>query len=193
MVVDDGRPETKEPLSLKWPRVSGFFASLQGSIGRVEARRVRYNRRGEARFSMDRLACRMAWHHGMATVGDLVFEGPSVSGRGAGEAGFFAPLLKADLALVLPGQAGRLDRLDVSADLGRARAAPREEMAGRASVSATTLSGERIAVSGAIGVAPREITFRDVLLTDARFGGQVGAEGGLSSRQAGRNCASACG
>ncbi len=179
VVVNDGRPETNEPLSLKWPRISGLPASLQGSIGRFTARGVRYDRSGQARFSMDRLSCRIAWHHGMATVGDLVFAGPYLSGTGACEAGFFAPLLKADLALALPGRLGGIDRLDVSADLSPSHAIAREEMAGRASLAATMPSGERIGTSGHLAVSPREITFRDVLLTDAQIAGSVAAEGGL--------------
>ncbi len=187
VVLNDDHPETKEPVSLKWPRLSGFLVSFEGWIKNFAVHRLVYNRSGHSLFSVDRLACRIAWRFGIGTVADAALESPLVSVRGTGETGFSTPFLKADLTLALPGRKD-LDRLAFKADLNRSRAGAGEEMAGPASLTAAP-TGKPASLSGRLAVSPHEIALGQAVLRQAEFAGQVGGEGKVLFREGGESLA----
>jgi translocation and assembly module TamB len=177
IVIEDNRPPSKEPVILKWPRVSGLLAGLQAWIGRFEAGPLVYKRSGRAAFSMKRIAFGMAFHHGMADVVSLSFESTPIAGSGTVEAGFLRPSLKVDGLLTFGGQAAGFRRSAIKADLKPA--GPADEMAGPVSVRAETASGERMGAHGRVALSQGKVTFREVLLTHSAFSGRLEAEGTL--------------
>lgn len=174
--IVDNRPGSKG-WSLALPAAPRFLAGQQAWIRDFEMERVRYDRLGREAFSVDRAAARLFWHHGALSVNDLVFDNDILSARGTVEAGFFSPLLKADMTVDVGPPRDRAGRLSFGINLGPAQAP--EHLSGPVLIVFTTAGKSRLVMNSRVGLEEKLVRVKALTFTLSDLAGSLSGTGSI--------------
>ncbi|GFO60757.1 hypothetical protein GMST_30820 [Geomonas silvestris] len=176
-VQDDLPPSTKAPL-LSWPRLSGMTRRLSGRVERLELARVSYRKLAQDPVLVERAAASLDYREGELGVTGLVVKLPQ--GRATGElaAGFFAPRLKIDLALVPQAPLNGMDSFALQARLSGGRGP--ELLAGSFAAAGKSRGRQRLELSGGLAVTQHAFLLRDLRLVRPGERGTLGGTGSLT-------------
>lgn len=174
----DRSPESREPVDLSWPIISGPAARLNGWISDLTLRELVYRRNGGEPLTLTSLTGRLDWRGGRSALTNLDLSSPQ--GRITGNAGISFRKPELDLfATVSPTQ----PMAGVSRLLLLCRITPeggKEQATGTIRAVAVGASKRRFDLSARVGLSRREIDLREMILTEAGRKGRLTGAGTLS-------------
>ena len=107
VVIQDDRPERKEPPDLSWPRAAGIVATLGGSIDSFELKEIVYRRLHKPPVKIGGVSGNLIWWSGMLYLRNILIVTSPAAIRGEASAGFMQPSLNIDISADLnPAAAG---------------------------------------------------------------------------------------
>lgn len=174
-IKDDTPPSGKAP-TLTWPHAPGLTWRLSGAVERLELTALRYQSRAKAPVLVEQASTTLDYRQGVLTAGKLSVQLPE--GRASGElvAGFFAPLLRIDLALVPAKRLNGLDLLSLQARLKGGREP--EVLSGTLALAGRSGGVQRLEFTSELGINQHDFLLRKLRLVRP---GEPGSVGGTAS------------
>jgi translocation and assembly module TamB len=177
ILLDDKHPEIRNPLDLTWPKIPGFFSSLNGWINIFEINRFIYSSGDMKRVIMDRLVTRITWSFGIFAANDLIMQSPAGRTEGNFKTTFSRPTLSAYLKLTPANTVAGVDNLVLTMKLKKARAP--EQMSGVFSIIAMSGKQENLKMAGILGVRQYDLSINDLAIHQEGRKGKLLAKGGI--------------
>ena len=172
-----------EPLDLTLPRVTGFLGRLDLEIRSLLLEDIRYRINDDPPWVIHKLSGRLAWNQGTLAVNPLELE--LVPGRlkGALGLGLAVPSLGLDVLFYPDTPLLGTDHLHLQALLKEGRSP--NQLAGPLTVTRRSGSADRMVFRSDLGIAPHQITLRNISFLEKGRKGTVGGQGNLLFEAAG--------
>ncbi|MFH1026328.1 MAG: hypothetical protein V1764_06600, partial [Nitrospirota bacterium] len=174
VLIQDDRPEDKEPLDLTWPKVQGLTARLDAWIDKLEIHGLDYRRLNKTHIRIPQASTSVTWHTGKLSMSNLILDTPEVNVRGTVATGFLRPSLEADLVASPSSPVQDIDRFLLKAALMPGREP--EQVNGQITINGMSGDEQRIDISGKIGVTKTSLNISDLQMT------QTGRQGVLKGK-----------
>ncbi|GFO70493.1 hypothetical protein GMLC_40720 [Geomonas limicola] len=177
VIQDDTPSSTKAPV-LSWPRLSGMTRRLSGRVEHLDVRQLSYRKQAQEAVQVQRAAASLEYREGELSVTGLTAQLPQ--GRATGElaAGFFAPRLKVDLALVPRAAVNGMDSFSLQARLSGGKAP--ELLAGTLAVAGKNRGRQRLELTGGLAMTQHAFLLRGLRLVRPGERGTLGGRGSLT-------------
>lgn len=175
LLIQDDRPEDKEPLDLTWPKVQGVAVRLDAWIDRLEMHGIDYRRLSKTHIRISQAAASVTWRTGRFSMNNLILDTPDMQIRGTVAAGFLKPSLDADILVSPQSPLWNMDRFSLNAAL--MRAPDPEQVKGKISLSGMSGDVPRFDSAGRIGVTKTGVNIHELQIRETGRKGLLQAKG----------------
>jgi translocation and assembly module TamB len=172
-----------EPLDLTLPRVTGFLSRLDLEIRSLLLEEIRYRINDDPPWVINKMSGRLAWNQGTLAVNPLEVGLDQGHLKGALGLGLAVPSLGLDVLFYPDTPLLGTDHLHLQALLKEGRSP--NQLAGPLTVTRRSGSADRMVFRSDLGIAPHQITLRNISFLEKGRKGTVGGQGNLLFEAAG--------
>lgn len=155
-------PQPAQPLSIAWPKLSGWLLRVAAQIDRFQVDDFQLRRGQEPAQIYPHLQLGARWQQGQLALSELQAQTPFGELRGDLSAGFATPQLKADLLARWPGRGPIMDGLKLELELDPQASA--EELSGQLRLATLLGDAEQAFLQSRFHLGPHKLELSELEL-----------------------------